>query len=286
MDLREVKLYSAPVEGRKVMIIGGTHGNELAGIEVVKRLIADFDSGELKLKSGELRLAFGNPAAIEAGERFIDGNDLNRCFAAEVLESGQTVEAERARLLAANIAEVDVLIDIHATNQPSRPFVVSRVDAEHEAVYKFFHGDYVLADPNLIFGGEPVATEEYADSIGKVGVCYEAGFAEDLSRVDEICNEVLMYLASVDLIDFESEFTMPAKPAVYEIVEAVKLEGECFEFADGNDAHSFKLIEKGAVLGQDARGDFVVDDDYYIIFQKKREHQKTGKPVCYLTRKN
>lgn len=284
MDLREIKLYSSLIKGHKVMIIGGTHGNELAGIEVVKRLIAGFDSGELKLKAGEIRLAFGNPDAIEAGERFIDGNDLNRCFSAEVLKSGQTVEADRARLLALNIAEVDVLIDIHATNTPSRPFIVSRVDAEHEAVYKFFHGDYVLADPNLIFGGEPVATEEYADSIGKVGVCYEAGFAEDISRVDEIYEEILMYLASVDLIDFETEFEMPQKPVVYEIVEAVKLQGDYFEFAEGNDAHSFKFIERGSVLGRDARGEFIVDDDYYIIFQKKREHQKAGKPVCYLTK--
>jgi len=46
-----------------VMILGGVHGNELVGIEVVHRML------DVNVKCGTLTLALGNPAAIAKGTR-------------------------------------------------------------------------------------------------------------------------------------------------------------------------------------------------------------------------
>lgn len=61
----------------KVAIVGGTHGNELIGVELVREW--ESNNAEIARESFESRAIVGNPRAIEANKRFID-LDLNRQF--------------------------------------------------------------------------------------------------------------------------------------------------------------------------------------------------------------
>ena len=108
-------------------IIGGTHGNELVGITVARRLVDTFSSGAGKLGRGTLTVAIGNPEAVAQQTRGSTvHDDLNRCFGAASLTNSRTplsIEEKRAHELSPLLDACDVLVDLHATNKPSPPFL-------------------------------------------------------------------------------------------------------------------------------------------------------------------
>lgn len=62
----------------RVAVCGGTHGNELSGVYLVRemsRKTVRAEEGEEK----KLLLVLGNPLAIQEGRRYVR-TDLNRCF--------------------------------------------------------------------------------------------------------------------------------------------------------------------------------------------------------------
>jgi aspartoacylase len=62
----------------KILIIGGLHGNEPLGINLVKQV--------QEIRNPNLQAIFGNPKAIEQNVRFVQ-QDLNRVFDLEGQES-------------------------------------------------------------------------------------------------------------------------------------------------------------------------------------------------------
>jgi succinylglutamate desuccinylase len=104
---------------KRVAIVGGTHGNELTGVYLVKKFQQYPE--QLKRPSLECVALLGNPAAIAANRRYID-RDLNRCFADTDLANPalSTGEDRRAKAIAAQIGpaanpKVDLIIDLHST---------------------------------------------------------------------------------------------------------------------------------------------------------------------------
>ncbi len=104
---------------RRVVIVGGTHGNELTGIYLVKKF-QQFPH-LLHRPSLECTTLLANPDAIAANRRYID-RDLNRCFANEDLANPAltSYEDKRAKQIAAQLGpksqpKADVIIDLHST---------------------------------------------------------------------------------------------------------------------------------------------------------------------------
>lgn len=54
-------LFDSGAPGPTAAIVGGMHGNELAGIDTVKAIAEMFGSGGRRLRRGRLLLALGNP---------------------------------------------------------------------------------------------------------------------------------------------------------------------------------------------------------------------------------
>lgn len=106
---------------QRVAITGGTHGNELTGIYLVKKWQK---SPELiKRKGFEVLTELMNLQAIKEVRRYID-YDLNRSFALADLadETLQTYEAKLAKVLNARLGKkgseetyVDFIVDLHTT---------------------------------------------------------------------------------------------------------------------------------------------------------------------------
>lgn len=270
-----------------VMILGGTHGNERTGIAVVRQLQNEIASGKYTVIGGALALVLGNPAAIEQNVRAIDGRDLNRYFSHVALSNDdESEEWNRATQIAELIRQSDVVIDLHATNKPSVPFVASKNDAEHRNIFRWFHPNCVLVDPEYIFGGGvPVAIDEYADNQGKVGLCFETGWVEDESITPQVFESVVRYLVDVGILEGEKAVAPNIDAAVYEITGSILRDDRVFTFADGRGKSSFEHIDENDVVGY--RGDeaVVAENDGVIIFPKLPEHQAIGKPVCYLAKK-
>ncbi|MBD2384423.1 aspartoacylase [Cylindrospermum sp. FACHB-282] len=103
----------------RVAIVGGSHGNELIGVYLVKKFQ---QNGNLINRSSFETLALlGNPKAIAEGRRYID-KDLNRCFHNSVLQdiTLSTYEDLRAKeiqqiLQPPNQPIVDAIVDLHTT---------------------------------------------------------------------------------------------------------------------------------------------------------------------------
>ncbi len=104
---------------RRVAIVGGTHGNELTGVYLVKKF-EQFPE-LLHRESFECITLLANPRAIEENRRYID-RDLNRCFATADLANAAltSYEDSRAQEIVALLGpkdqpQVDVIIDLHST---------------------------------------------------------------------------------------------------------------------------------------------------------------------------
>ena len=104
---------------QNVAIVGGTHGNEITGVRLLRRWTQNPD--EVKRSSFDTRLFFGNPKAFAENKRFID-EDLNRCFGREALSStdSPSYEASRAAVLNQAIGpkgrpQHDLVIDLHTS---------------------------------------------------------------------------------------------------------------------------------------------------------------------------
>mmetsp|Transcript_139551 Transcript_139551/g.362846 ORF Transcript_139551/g.362846 Transcript_139551/m.362846 type:complete len:458 (-) Transcript_139551:7-1380(-) len=111
---------------RRVAIVGATHGNELTGAWVVRRM--HHAPNLMKRSSIEaLDAVLGNPRAYQETRRFVD-EDLNRQFLGEALSdlTLPSYEAQRAKALAAQFGQKtkgdreeagasDFLVDLHTT---------------------------------------------------------------------------------------------------------------------------------------------------------------------------
>lgn len=271
-------------EGPSLCVIGGMHGNEQTGIAVVERLVQDFGNGNVELTKGTLTLVLGNLVAIAEKVRYVQGRDLNRYFTHGQLE-GQgdgSPEQARARILAQYIANADITIDLHATNKPSEPFISSKVDAGHERVYRWFSAAKVLADPNYILAGEPATTDEYADCMGKCGVCIETGYARDTSSVNEVYNSVVNLMRDLGLIFPTPPVCTPIEREVYVLKKAIILDGRGFQFAQDKGLRSFEPVQAGEAIGFQGVDTVVAEQGGVIVFPKLPEHQVLGGPVCYI----
>ena len=93
----------------RVVVVGGTHGNEYTGVWLEKALRDKVDT------------LVGNPAAVEANRRFLD-EDLNRCFLRSKLDAPPTTWRLSARgkstppwSKGSPDAAADLVIDLHTT---------------------------------------------------------------------------------------------------------------------------------------------------------------------------
>lgn len=276
--------------GTTLLVIGGTHGNEGTGIRVVERLKDECESGRLSVAAGTLRLALGNPVAITEGTRHSAGGfDLNRAFTDSALngEAG-AYEAKRARELAGVIRTSDIVIDLHSTQLPTAtPFISSKIDAEHERVYRWFAGlaPTMIEDPEYVLAGEPASVDEYADRMGKVGVCIESGYMRDVSVVEQVVESVMGVMADFGLVNkqvaasetkldcFHWEESIPYDPALG------------WTWAPGVTVRSFEAIPKGAVIGYAGTEAVTRPYDAFLLFPKDEEGRREEGRVTYLARR-
>ncbi|KAM9314281.1 N-acyl-aromatic-L-amino acid amidohydrolase (carboxylate-forming) A-like isoform 2-T2 [Pholidichthys leucotaenia] len=104
-----------------VAICGGTHGNEMTGVYMVREMQKKKID---KIGSVSIKTVLANPQAVDACRRYID-KDLNRCFTNALLSSPITdstpYELRRAQDLNAQMGPkgseeaIDLLIDLHNT---------------------------------------------------------------------------------------------------------------------------------------------------------------------------
>jgi len=273
--------------GPHLVILGGVHGDEKTGIELIKELQHKFQ-GKEKLDAGTLTLILGNEEAIRINKRGTSPeNNLNRMFTKDHL-SGPVLdfyESRRAHELASILKSADISIDIHSTSVPSRPFLPCAFTARHENVYRWFDADLVLTDPDYILGGERSTTDEYVDSCGGIGICFETGFAGDTSRLPVVLESILHILADQHMI-CPPDSRPPPEPVykVYRLTKKILLTKEGFHYA-GTFPEPFQEIKKGEIIGYHGTRKERAEQDGVIAFPKAPEQWHVGHDLFFLARR-
>ncbi|MBI5369782.1 succinylglutamate desuccinylase/aspartoacylase family protein [Candidatus Uhrbacteria bacterium] len=286
---QQVWQLSAPETGPVVCVIGGTHGNEMTGIEMIHRFVQMGENHQLSLARGTVFFMMGNPRAVEKGMRGSSQHaDLNRRFTSDVLTrvSDGSAEDDRAKTLAPLLAKADFSLDIHSTNKPSAPLICGRATPRHVQLYKWFDCELVLADPRFVLGGEPVTTDDFVDQNGGIGMCYEAGQATDLARVPQVMVSIMNVLREQGMLQdgVEPSPTYPYK-TFYELERAVLLTTDGFRFAPRKGLSSFEPFVKGETIGFAGEEPVFAPYEGVIVFPKIKEHWKVNSPVCYFATK-
>jgi len=310
-------------DGPTVVILGGTHGDEQTGVVLVKRLLSDLDlsteiPGGEHLRTdviGNLYLGFGNPEAIDIGKRMAsDFRDLNRSFQTTDLAdpSKKWIDLERARELAPLFAQTDYLFDIHATNFDSPPFVCfGNDDSEHRELYLHIPVPFVLTDPDTRLSAdmgltELATTDYYVDTFGGsawgekkfgrkrgVGLCYETGQQQDLTRIEATLQTVLQLMMQVGVITPEfleairetPAHNPPVMPKVYALTKGEIIRDCLFAYDRGMD-QGWVPITKGTRVGKYQDGQEVfAEEDGMLILQRAPNKMIPGHRMFFVAKR-
>ncbi|MCP3427981.1 aspartoacylase [Opacimonas viscosa] len=193
-------------EVQSIAIVGGTHGNELTGIQLVRHLqnfpITYYD---------DIVLSFilANAEAIAANVRFIDV-DLNRQFHLDNLKSSNSMlyELNLAKILNQKIGPkqaplTDLVIDIHNTTSAMGPTLIVLEDSDFYREMARYLKQH-MPEANILLEDEvPYQEHPYLCTVGKRGIMLEIGAQpQGVSRADifaQCQNMLQIILAYVDL---------------------------------------------------------------------------------------
>ncbi len=152
----------------RVVIIGGTHGNEWTGVQVVRHY-----QEQLQKKFPRLRLEFilANPEAYKINKRFKD-EDLNRAFQ-YLKENRQSYEHHRAHEIKRIIEqEACLVIDLHTTtSNMGKTVIVSHYNPQN--LHLCAHVAKKFTDCRII--GSPDPQQKYLAGQSENGLMIEVG---------------------------------------------------------------------------------------------------------------
>uniref|UniRef100_A0A7N8XMS7 N-acyl-aromatic-L-amino acid amidohydrolase n=1 Tax=Mastacembelus armatus TaxID=205130 RepID=A0A7N8XMS7_9TELE len=136
----------------RVAVCGGTHGNELSGVYLVRELVkVDKKAVEKKAEEEEpasVLMVLSNPRAIQQGQRYVD-TDLNRCFTHAILNGPMLdtapYEMIRSRELNGMLGPkgspeaVDLVCDLHNTTANMGLCLIAYSDCDWICLHIFRH---------------------------------------------------------------------------------------------------------------------------------------------------
>lgn len=161
---------------QRVVIVGGTHGNELNGIYLYhKWQQSDFGVNH----PFQVEFCLANPQAMAACRRYLD-QDLNRSFKPEDLNNPElsAYEAQRAKELAQALSGADFLLDLHnTTSNMGLALILSRAEALDDPLMRQLCAHLQKSDPLVSVYFMPNASDNnpYLPSVAKRDLTLEVG---------------------------------------------------------------------------------------------------------------
>ena len=260
---------------KDIVLSSAVHGNETAPIEICADLIKQLILGELELSERVLFL-FGNPAAINIGQRFVEEN-LNRLFSGgHSIDQGQGAglinkERHRALLLENTVAEFFQQGNEIQSTEPRERFhydlhtAIRGSKNDKFAVYPFRHGKPWVKEQlqfmqacgvnTILLSNSPTTTFSYFSSnnfgahaftveLGKVrpfGENNMANFAGVKASLTKLISAMPLEYSEFNEADFN----------LFEIDQVIDRQHEQFELHFADDVENFTDFPVGTVLATD-----------------------------------
>lgn len=277
-------------KGPSVLILGGTHGDEAAGIKVVENLLDIFRAYESRLVLGNLYIGFGNPEAILLKKRGVTDRNLNRCFVPSYLNNNlQNGDLFRAKELLHLLLNVDYLFDIHSTSSPSEPFVcLNNMSKRHKEILPYFPVNFVLIDPDniLVKGTKQKAigtTDYYVNTYGKgMGFCYETGLETDTSKALDVANAIFDILIYIGVVKGSKIRVKKRKQVICKLDKHILAKHSIFHYAKGMNK-GWKKVKRGDLVGKYKNGlTEIVGNDGFLLFPRAENKIEKGGSLYYI----
>lgn len=132
-----VHQFAGLKSGPRLLVTGAVHGNEVAGVAAIERVMRQLDSGELRLLRGTLTMIpIVNPLAHRLQRREGERN-LNRNLRVNPIP--QDFEDRIANQLCPWLAASDVLLDLHSFNNPGPAFAMLGPRDNQDDLEPFIH---------------------------------------------------------------------------------------------------------------------------------------------------
>ncbi len=196
--------------GPTLCVVAGIHGDEINGVEIVRRLMTKVDPG--RLRGNLIAIPIANIAAFRRGSRYLpDRRDLNRFF------PGRPFGSSASRIAHALFTQVvercDGLVDLHTGSFLRTNIHQLRADLSHEGTAMLAHeyGPEVIVHHR---GGAGTLRRAATDA-GIPAVTVEAGQPSrfDRNEVEKALRGLKRLLAARGMIE-SNEATPPAPPSV------------------------------------------------------------------------
>lgn len=214
-----------------VAIVGGTHGNELAGIYLVNQWR---NNSQCIRDSFETTLLLANTNAIAVNKRYQDA-DLNRQFSKASLADFELTNYEQSRAKAINLqlgpkgqSKTDLVIDLHNTTSNMGPTLLIPQKGEFYNLMAAYLKKHM--PEAIIFLDEDHKTNDEHHllcTIGRHGVIVEVGPVPQGVLKHEV-NEQMATMTQIllDYVDHYNKNTLPELPNKIEgfrYVKSIKL---------------------------------------------------------------
>lgn len=262
-----------PRQGTLLLLVGGVHGNEPAGVRAIRTVLAEIERRGIQV-AGRVVGLVGNARALGLGRRFLE-TDLNRLWTEarlqELRASSAPVRAPEALEQCALMEAFDehipgewervVLLDLHSTSAGGAPFTIIS-DSLQNRPFAF-----ALPVPVLLGLEERIEGTllSWFAELGHVALCLEGGQNDLPSTVENHVAAVWLVLVETGLVRAADVPELPALrsrlaesarklPAVVELRYRYAIpEGTRFEMKPGFE--NFQPVRRGEILARvDAGG--------------------------------
>jgi aspartoacylase len=188
----------------RVLIVGGTHGNEFTGVHLIKKF-EQFPQ-LIHRSSFETLTLLANPQAFTAVRRYIN-KDLNRCFLRQNLEDSKLSSYEDLRAKEINHlfgqngeTPVDFILDLHSTTaNMGITIIVDNYEPFNLQLAAYLN--YINPSVKVYSSGNSGRSHNALRSLGKFGICIEVGSvpqgvlnADFVLKTEAIIHTILDYL--------------------------------------------------------------------------------------------
>jgi len=168
-----IHVYRSENPGPVMLVMGGVHGDEINGVEIVRRTIEHGLFENLKIGSVIAIPLLNIYGFINFSRDVSEGKDVNRAFPGNM--SGSLASRVAATLTKRVLPAIDFGIDFHTGggsryNYPQIRF--SKGDKKAEELAKMFAAPYILCKANI-----PKSLRKVAMSMKKPIIVYEGGEA-------------------------------------------------------------------------------------------------------------
>jgi len=285
-DSRIIGTIEGSLDGPTIILLAGMHGNELAGVDAVARVLKTLEDEEIRSHfHGRLLCLRANMKALEQQVRYID-EDMNRIWFPAILEqirktSVDELESSERREIKQLLKILDeiepqekyptVLADVHTFSAEGWMFSITSSEPRQRRLLSNLHVPMVFGIEETLRG---TALGYYQDQ-GFISFGLEGGQHENELTAKNTMASLMLLLQASGCIDykhvreirkFEKDLKWHTRnlPVETELVYQHIIEtGDEFKMRPG--FKNFQPVKEGEWLASDQNGKIVAQCDGYIL---------------------